>query len=165
VKEKKLHMVGNAHLDPVWLWQWHEGFQEVKSTFRSALRLHHLRGHRQSRCRRYRRLAGAVQSAQAQVPGKPAAGQGYLRDPLREHRTRGRRRGAAGQGWIDLSGISPQTGESYGLSILNDGKYGYDVKNEEIGLTVLRSPIYAHHDPFVPQPDESYAFVDQGIHG
>jgi alpha-mannosidase len=28
---------------------------------------------------------------------------------------------------------------------------------------VLRSPIYAHHDPFVPQPDESYAFVDQGI--
>jgi alpha-mannosidase len=37
VKEKKLHMIGNAHLDPVWLWQWQEGFQEVKSTFRSAL--------------------------------------------------------------------------------------------------------------------------------
>lgn len=68
-----------------------------------------------------------------------------------------------GQGWIDLSGISPQTGESYGLSILNDGKYGLDVRNEEIGLTVLRSPIYAHHDPFVPQPDEFYSFVDQGI--
>lgn len=31
--KKKLHMIGNAHLDPVWLWQW----QEVKSTFRSAL--------------------------------------------------------------------------------------------------------------------------------
>ena len=27
----------------------------------------------------------------------------------------------------------------------------------------MRSPIYAHHDPFVPQPDESYSFVDQGI--
>ena len=37
MKEKKLHMIGNAHLDPVWLWQWQEGFQEVKSTFRSAL--------------------------------------------------------------------------------------------------------------------------------
>jgi alpha-mannosidase len=37
VKEKKLHMIGNAHLDPVWLWQWQEGLQEVKATFRSAL--------------------------------------------------------------------------------------------------------------------------------
>ncbi len=34
---RKLHMIGNAHIDPVWLWQWHEGFQEVKATFRSAL--------------------------------------------------------------------------------------------------------------------------------
>lgn len=30
-------MIGNAHLDPVWLWQWQEGYQEVKATFRSAL--------------------------------------------------------------------------------------------------------------------------------
>lgn len=34
---KKLHMIGNAHLDPVWLWNWQEGFQSVKATFRSAL--------------------------------------------------------------------------------------------------------------------------------
>ncbi|WJH37530.1 hypothetical protein N6H14_29340 [Paenibacillus sp. CC-CFT747] len=30
-------MIGNAHLDPVWLWPWQEGFQETKATFRSAL--------------------------------------------------------------------------------------------------------------------------------
>jgi len=30
-------MIGHAHLDPVWLWRWQERFQEVKSTFRSAL--------------------------------------------------------------------------------------------------------------------------------
>jgi len=30
-------MIGNAHIDPVWLWQWQEGFHEVKATFRSAL--------------------------------------------------------------------------------------------------------------------------------
>lgn len=30
-------MIGNAHLDPVWLWQWQEGFQAIKATFRSAL--------------------------------------------------------------------------------------------------------------------------------
>lgn len=30
-------MIGNVHIDPVWLWQWQEGFHEVKATFRSAL--------------------------------------------------------------------------------------------------------------------------------
>ena len=33
----QVHLVGNAHLDPVWLWQWQEGFAEIKATFRSAL--------------------------------------------------------------------------------------------------------------------------------
>lgn len=37
INDKKLHMIGNAHLDPVWLWNWQEGFQEVKATFKSAL--------------------------------------------------------------------------------------------------------------------------------
>jgi alpha-mannosidase len=37
MKDKQLYMIGNAHLDPVWLWQWQEGFQEAKATFRSAL--------------------------------------------------------------------------------------------------------------------------------
>lgn len=37
VKKMVLHMIGNAHIDPVWLWQWQEGFHEVKASFRSAL--------------------------------------------------------------------------------------------------------------------------------
>lgn len=32
-----LHLIGNAHIDPVWLWRWQEGFSEIISTFRSAL--------------------------------------------------------------------------------------------------------------------------------
>ncbi|MFL6007089.1 MAG: alpha-mannosidase, partial [Gaiellaceae bacterium] len=32
-----VHMIGNAHIDPVWLWQWPEGYQEVRATFRSAI--------------------------------------------------------------------------------------------------------------------------------
>src|SRR5688572_20454696 len=32
-----LHLIGNSHIDPVWLWQWPEGYQEVRATFRSAL--------------------------------------------------------------------------------------------------------------------------------
>lgn len=33
----KLHLIGNAHIDPVWLWPWSEGLAEVLATFRSAL--------------------------------------------------------------------------------------------------------------------------------
>lgn len=31
------HMIGQAHIDPVWLWPWTEGISIVHSTFRSAL--------------------------------------------------------------------------------------------------------------------------------
>lgn len=35
---KKVHYaIGNAHLDPVWMWRWTEGYAEAKATFRSAL--------------------------------------------------------------------------------------------------------------------------------
>ena len=30
-------MIGSAHLDPAWLWQWQEGYAEIKATFQSAL--------------------------------------------------------------------------------------------------------------------------------
>jgi alpha-mannosidase len=32
-----LHMIGNSHLDPVWLWPWQEGYQEARATFKSVL--------------------------------------------------------------------------------------------------------------------------------
>ena len=35
--DRTLHMIGNAHLDPVWLWPWQEGYQEARATFRSVL--------------------------------------------------------------------------------------------------------------------------------
>jgi alpha-mannosidase len=34
---RTLHMIGNAHLDPVWLWPWQEGYQEARATFWSAI--------------------------------------------------------------------------------------------------------------------------------
>lgn len=61
-----------------------------------------------------------------------------------------------GQRWVDVSGADG------GVSILNDGKYSSDVLDGVVGLTVLRSPIYAWHDPFVPEPDGVYPFTDQG---
>ncbi len=35
--DRTIHMIGNAHLDPVWLWPWQEGYQEARATFSSAL--------------------------------------------------------------------------------------------------------------------------------
>ncbi len=37
--QRLLYMIGNAHIDPVWLWQWQEGFHEVRATFRAAIEL------------------------------------------------------------------------------------------------------------------------------
>jgi len=34
--KKTIHLICNAHLDPVWLWEWEEGAAEVISTFRTA---------------------------------------------------------------------------------------------------------------------------------
>lgn len=37
VTQFRFHMIGQAHIDPVWLWPWSEGVAVVHSTFRSAL--------------------------------------------------------------------------------------------------------------------------------
>ncbi len=36
MKKPIIHLVCNAHLDPVWLWEWEEGAAEAMSTFRAA---------------------------------------------------------------------------------------------------------------------------------
>lgn len=36
-KDITVYMIGNAHIDPVWMWRWQEGFAEVLATCRSAL--------------------------------------------------------------------------------------------------------------------------------
>ncbi len=66
------------------------------------------------------------------------------------------------QDWVDISGASRGDDTPYGLSVLNDGKGGADVTIRDIGLTVLRSPIYAHHIPAEPNPERDYEFMDQG---
>lgn len=33
---KKLHLICNTHLDPVWQWEWEEGAAAAVSTFRAA---------------------------------------------------------------------------------------------------------------------------------
>ena len=74
-----------------------------------------------------------------------------------------------GQRWVDVSGAAPAAprgdgrGRRFGLAVLNDAKYGFDVIGAEIGVTAVRSPIYAHHEPKVPAEGVRYQFQDQGI--
>jgi alpha-mannosidase len=37
--DRRVHLICNAHLDPVWLWEWEEGAAEALSTFRVAAEL------------------------------------------------------------------------------------------------------------------------------
>ncbi len=32
-----VHLIGNAHIDPVWRWRWQEGYAEVLATCRAAI--------------------------------------------------------------------------------------------------------------------------------
>lgn len=61
-----------------------------------------------------------------------------------------------GLSWIDVSG------KEYGVSLINNAKYSYDVEENDLRLTVLRSPVYAHHIPEKLEPEVDYTYVDQG---
>jgi alpha-mannosidase len=62
-----------------------------------------------------------------------------------------------GQSWVDVSG------EGRGLTVVNDAKYGYDVRAGEIGISAVRSPVWAWHDPReLDDPNGDYEFMDQG---
>ena len=67
------------------------------------------------------------------------------------------------QSWVDVSGTSPDARIPYGVSLINDSKYSFDVKGCEIGMTVARSPAYAHHVPTTIDPDHAPSYIDQGI--
>lgn len=62
-----------------------------------------------------------------------------------------------GQRWVLVTGSN-----SYGLAIANDAKYSYAAESGVLYLTVLRSPVYAHHNPRVLDPAREYPLTDQG---
>ena len=66
-----------------------------------------------------------------------------------------------GQRWIDLTGSSGSV--IYGLTVLNDAKYGYSVKGNDIRVSVVRSSPFAHHVPKVLDMNSEHIWMDQGI--
>ena len=61
-----------------------------------------------------------------------------------------------GQTWVDVSG------GGRGLAVVNDAKSGYDVKGGDIGISAVRSPVWAWHDPRELEPGGEFDYMDQG---
>ncbi len=66
------------------------------------------------------------------------------------------------QRWLDLTGAVG--GQPAGLVVANDGIYAADVRDGAMRLSLLRSPIYAFHDPAKPEPGKEHPYTDQGEH-
>lgn len=63
-----------------------------------------------------------------------------------------------GQRWIDLTGSG-----GYGLAVLNDAKYGYNVAGNDMRISIVRGAPYAHHMPHVLDPNAEHNWQDQGV--
>jgi len=50
------------------------------------------------------------------------------------------------------------------VSLISDAIYSYDVTGARLRLTVLRSPVYAHHTPKILEANTEYDWMDQGRH-
>lgn len=66
-----------------------------------------------------------------------------------------------GQRWIDITGKSGAN--AYGLTVINDAKYGYSVPGSDIRISVARAAVYAHHNPRVLEAGKPHYWMDQGI--
>lgn len=65
-----------------------------------------------------------------------------------------------GQQWFALNGT---IGDSpYGFAVLNESKYGFDIADRTMRITMLRSPAYAHHDRGRYDASEPWPIIDQG---
>ncbi len=68
------------------------------------------------------------------------------------------------QQWLAAEGRDPALEERRGLLVVNDGLWSYSLRSDVLRLTLLRSPLYAQHDPAKPQRRESYDVLDLGEH-
>ena len=74
---------------------------------------------------------------------------GHLERPANGHEE-------PGQTWVDVSG------DGRGLTVINDAKAGYDVVAADIGISVVRSPVWAWHDPRELEEGGDFEYMDQG---
>ncbi|NOZ63510.1 MAG: alpha-mannosidase [Caldiserica bacterium] len=65
--------------------------------------------------------------------------------------------------WVEVSETCGKN-KKYGVSLATNSLCGYDIKDGEIRLTVLRSPLYAHHIPATPSDTKRPRYMNQGLY-
>jgi alpha-mannosidase len=60
------------------------------------------------------------------------------------------------QAWVDVSG------DGRGLAVATDAKYGYDVRGGDIGISAVRSPVWAWHVPRELEEGGDFEYQDLG---
>lgn len=151
--EKKLYMIGNAHIDPVWLWQWQEGFQEIKATFRSVL----------DRMKEYDDFifTGSSASFYAWVEENEPSMFEEIKERVKEGR------------WVIVGGwwIQPDCNAPSGESYVRQGLYGQNYFQEKFGVKAVCgfNPDGFGHNGNLPQMlkkcgMDHYVFMRPGRH-
>ena len=146
-------MIGNAHIDPVWLWQWPEGYAEARATFWSAI-------HRMEEypdfvftCDQVALLAWVEESDPA------------LFEAIRKRAAEGR--------WVNVGGwwVEPDCNVPTGESFVRQGLYGQRYLAAKFGATAtvgLNADPFGHHanlpQILAKQGMEAYAFLRPGRH-
>jgi alpha-mannosidase len=61
---------------------------------------------------------------------------------------------------VDLSG--ERAAGEYGLTIINDAKYGYSDQGNDLRVSIARGAVYAQHIPRQVDPHDEHIWQDQG---
>ena len=150
---RTLHMIGNSHLDPVWLWPWQEGYQEARATFTSAIERMEEYPDFVFTCDQVVLLSWVEESDPAlfeRIRQRVAEGRWYL----------------AGGWWVE-----PDCNLGTGESFVRQGLYGQRYLQEKFGVTAtvgMNVDPFGHH-AMLPQilrgqGMDSYCFMRPGPH-
>ena len=114
----RFHMIGNSHIDAVWLWTWPEGMSAVVSAFRSAAQ------------RMKEDPEFTFTASSAQFYEWVAATDPKLMDEIRKRVKEGR--------WAVVGGwwVEPDVNMPSGESLVRQGLYGQRVFQQLFGRTV-----------------------------
>ena len=148
----KIHMIGQAHIDPVWLWNWSEGISVVHSTFQSAL-------DRMKETPDFKFTASSAQFYHWVAENDPA-----MLKEIRKRVDEGR--------WCSVGGwwVEPDMNIPSGEAMVRQGLYGQQTLQRLLGhrSTVAYNPDSFGHTGNLPQiiklqGMENYIFMRPGI--
>jgi alpha-mannosidase len=64
--------------------------------------------------------------------------------------------------WMIIHESAPDP--HHALAVINSGQYGFDLKDGELRISLLRSPLYCHERTFPLEQADHQTVMDQGVH-